>query len=76
MKVVFFETKDWERAYLRERLEEMTVVFEEPGTSPTESARNHKDADCLSPFIQSVLDASVLSKFSTVKLVATPFGRL
>jgi D-lactate dehydrogenase len=71
MKVVFFETKDWERAYLRERLEEMTVVFEEPGAPPTESARNHKDADCLSPFIQPVLDAGVLSQFSAVKLVAT-----
>lgn len=71
MKAVFFETKDWERGYLRDRLEGMTLVFEEPGTSPAESAREHKDAECLSPFIQPALDADALAKFPSVKLVAT-----
>ena len=58
MKVVFFETKDWERTYLRERLEGMELVFEEPGTLPAESAKK-------------VLDAGALAQFPKVKLVAT-----
>jgi D-lactate dehydrogenase len=71
MNVVFFETKDWERTYLRERLEGMDLVFEEPGTLPAESAKKHRDAQCLSPFIQPVLDAGALAQFPKVKLVAT-----
>src|ERR1700761_2974857 len=71
MKIVFFETKDWERAYLRERLEGTELVFEEPATLPAESAKRHGDADCLSPFIHPALDAAALAQFPKVKLVAT-----
>jgi D-lactate dehydrogenase len=71
MKVVFFETKDWERAYLCERLEGMELVFEESGKLPSQSARNHADARCLSPFIQPVLDARGLPQFPELKFVTT-----
>lgn len=71
MKVVFFETKDWERNYLRERLKEFDLVFEEPETLPTETVRNHPDAVCLSPFIRPALNSATLAQFPAVKMLAT-----
>ncbi len=71
MKVVFFETKEWEREYLRKCLGEMELVFEEAGTLPAETARRHGDAECLSPFIQPALDGSSLELFPALKFIAT-----
>lgn len=71
MKVVFLETKDWERDYLRERLQGFDLVFEEPETFPTETATSHQDVACLSPFIRPVLDAATLAQFRALKLIAT-----
>lgn len=71
MKVVFFETKDWERTYLRDRLEGIDAVFEEPETSVAETAKRHADAECISPFIHPKLDRAALALFPALKIIAT-----
>jgi len=70
MKAIFYEVKDWERLYLQQRLKDWTLHFE-AGTVEASAARDGNDADCLSVFIYSGLNQSVLAKFPSVRMIAT-----
>jgi hypothetical protein len=67
MKVAFFETKEWERGYMREGLEGMELVFEQAGRAPQDIAKIQKDAEWFSSFILPVLDVAMLSTFPAMK---------
>jgi len=58
MRVAFFEVKDWERAYLTERLPHDTTHFE-AGTLSIQ-ALAIRDIDALSVFIHSHVTPEVL----------------
>jgi hypothetical protein len=58
MRVAFFEVKDWERAYLTERLPHDTTHFE-AGTLSVQ-ALAIRDIDALSVFIHSQVTPEVL----------------
>ena len=70
MKAIFYEVKDWERLYLHERLKHWTLHFE-PGAVDAAAATVASDADCLSVFIYSTLNESVLARFPAVRMIAT-----
>ena len=69
MHVAFFEVKDWERAYLAERLPSDTVYFA-PGvlTAPAEELRG---LQALSVFIYSHVTRDVLDALPELKFIAT-----
>jgi len=71
MKTICFETKDWERSYLEKHLAVLALVFPEPGVTLADVAREHGDAECLSPFISPRLDAAGLALFPALKVIAT-----
>ena len=70
MKAAFFEVKEWERAYLAERLKDWTLQFEER-TLQAAGGQAARDVDCLSAFIYSRLDGQTLDGFPKLKLIAT-----
>jgi D-lactate dehydrogenase len=70
MKAIFYEVKDWERLYLQQRLKDWTLHFE-AGTADASADADGSDAACLSVFIYSALDETVLAKFPSVRMIAT-----
>ncbi len=70
MKAIFYEVKDWERLYLQQRLQDWTLHFE-AGTVEGSATADGNGADCLSVFIYSALNESVLAKFPSVRMIAT-----
>lgn len=70
MKVVVFETEEWEhQACLRLQPEHQVVCTRDAldeGTAP-----DHADAEAISTFVNSTLSASVLARFPALKLIAT-----
>lgn len=70
MKVAFFETKDWEQDYLRQRLPGVQVHFE---SSPIDLGHlgQVKDVGYLSVFIYSRVTAAVVAALPQLKLVAS-----
>ena len=70
MRVAFFEVKDWERDYLRERLPSAQAHFEAVPIEPAHLPQI-KDAECLSVFIYSRVNAEVIAGLPQLKLVAT-----
>jgi len=70
MRIAFFETKDWERDYLRERLPGAELHFE---AAPIETGHLEqiRDAEYLSVFIYSRVTAAVIAALPNLKLVAT-----
>ena len=80
MRVAFFEVKDWERAYLTERLPGDAAHFE-AGILPIPAAGVHlgglqvepapRDSDALSVFIYSHVTAQVLEGLPNLKFIAT-----
>ncbi len=70
MKVAFFEVKDWEREYLRERLPGHTLFFSEEKLEPG-TVSQLGDFEVLSPFIYSQITAEVLAALPRLRLVAT-----
>jgi D-lactate dehydrogenase len=69
MRVAFFEVKDWEQAYLTERLTHATTHFD-GGTLPTSGTRT-RDMDALSVFIHSQVTSQVLDALPNLKFIAT-----
>src|SRR6266853_6391635 len=69
MRVAFFEVKDWERAYLTERLPRDTAHFE-GGTLLTPGVAI-QDIDALSVFIHSQVTPQVLEALPNLKFIAT-----
>lgn len=69
MRVAFFEVKDWERAYLADRLSTDKIYFD-AGILPVPDAR-FGDVDALSVFIYSHVTREVLDGLPNLKLIAT-----
>jgi D-lactate dehydrogenase len=69
MRVAFFEVKDWERAYLAERLPSDEIHFEAGPLSAPESSLRGLEA--LSVFIYSHVTREVLEALPDLKLIAT-----
>jgi D-lactate dehydrogenase len=70
MKVAFFEIKGWEEPLLRSQLPGHELsFFHEPLT--TENALDAGDAEALSIFIYSKIDAKLLSALPKARLIAT-----
>lgn len=70
MKVVIFETEQWEhRACARLSSEHSIVCVREALNG--ETAAEHSDAEVISPFVTSRLDAEVLARLPKLKLIAT-----
>jgi D-lactate dehydrogenase len=69
MSVAFFEVKDWERAYLAERLPSDQAYFASGNlTTPVEELR---DFNALSVFIYSHVTRDVLNTLPELKFIAT-----
>jgi len=70
MKIAFFETKDWEEEYIRDRLKGHKLLFfkDELNEKITESI---KDIDLLSVFIYSKVTKQILNKLKNLKAIAT-----
>ena len=70
MNIVMFETEDWERqACVRLEPHHRVRYVAEP--LDPRNAADFSDAEVASPFVNSRLDASVLSHFPRLKLIAT-----
>ena len=70
MKIAFFEIENWEQVSLEKSLQNHQVTFHNfPLTSA--NADLAADADIVSIFIYSKIDAEVLAKLSQVKLITT-----
>ncbi|MCF7854497.1 MAG: hydroxyacid dehydrogenase [Candidatus Pacebacteria bacterium] len=72
MKIIIYEVEDWERPSFEKVAEESEheVIFV-PRPLSAENAAENSDAEIISTFIYSDLDAEVLNKFTNVKLIAT-----
>jgi D-lactate dehydrogenase len=69
MRVAFFEVKDWERAYLTERLPHETAHFD--GGPLLTPGVGIQDIDALSVFIHSQVTPQVLEGLPNLKFIAT-----
>jgi D-lactate dehydrogenase len=70
MKVAIFETEQWEhRACARLSSEHSVVCVREALNEETAAA--HGDAEVVSPFVTSRLDAELLARLPKLKLIAT-----
>jgi D-lactate dehydrogenase len=70
MKVAFFEIKDWEKEYLKQRLKDYELVFFKDTLNP-DTLTSVLDSDIISIFIYSHIDKKVLAKFKNLKAVVT-----
>jgi len=70
MKIVIFEIEIWERKAFECLQRDHDVIFEQ-GKLDEASAHNFADAEVVSTFIYSTLDAAVLSALPRLKLIAT-----
>jgi D-lactate dehydrogenase len=69
MRVAFFEVKDWERAYLTERMPRDTAHFE--GGTLSMPGAGIQDIEALSVFIHSRVTPQVLEGLPNLKFIAT-----
>lgn len=70
MKIAIFETEQWEReACLRLGGEHVVTCTDQPLNERT--AGQHSDAEVVSPFVHSKLNARVLAALPRLKLIAT-----
>ena len=71
MKIAVFEVEDWEREAFQTLSERHEITFSHGPLDSPEEAERHADAQVLSPFIYSDLDADMLRRFPALQLVAT-----
>lgn len=70
MKIALFETEQWEReACLYLQGDHQVVCSDAPLTD--RNAAEHADADIVSPFIYSKLNATTLSRLAKLRMIAT-----
>ncbi|MCB9989917.1 MAG: hydroxyacid dehydrogenase [Rhodospirillales bacterium] len=70
MKIVVFESEEWERPYFDALKEGHEVIFDaEP--IDEDSVSRYADADIVSPFVYSDLSRPVLEKLPQLKFIAT-----
>ena len=70
MKVVIFEVEDWEKEAFNDLRKEHELKFVDEQLKST-NAGQYADADVVSTFIDSQLNAEVLQQLSQLKLIAT-----
>jgi D-lactate dehydrogenase len=70
MKIGFFEIKDWEANYLKEKLATHDLYFS-PNLIDAAHLPTEKDFQVVSVFTDSKIDSKVLAAFPKLKLVAT-----
>jgi D-lactate dehydrogenase len=70
VRIAFFEVKDWEASYLKERLSQHDCIFL-ADSSNTENLARVKDVEVISPFIRSQISAEVISNLPNLRLIAT-----
>ncbi len=70
MKIAFFETKDWEEPLLKDMLKGHVLSFYSEPLS-LDNVEKAEDADILSIFIYSKVDAGTLPKLLDLKLIVT-----
>ena len=71
MKIALLEVHDWEEAYLRERVAGAHTVVVLHEVLEDKHLAQMADAEVVSPFIYSRLDAARLAKLPNLKLIAT-----
>ena len=69
--VAFFEVKDWEIAYLEERLAERFRLHFSPARLNPSQPEQWRQAWGLSPFIYSSIDSAVLETAPALEIIAT-----
>lgn len=69
MKIVFFETENWEANYLKNKLGGFDASFI-PGKLTEENVETAKDAGVISTFIDSQLTKNILEKIPNLKIIA------
>lgn len=70
MKIVVFETEEWEKETFQQLEEEVDLLMLEDKLTE-ENASEYHDADIISTFIYSTLSAAVLNQFDDLRLIAT-----
>jgi D-lactate dehydrogenase len=70
MKIAFFEVKNWEKRYLKNKLKGHQPAFYNEPLNP-ENVRKAKGAEVVSVFIYSKVGKEVLKKLPKLKLIAT-----
>tara|TARA_Y100000310_G_scaffold282789_2_gene304292 strand:- start:6248 stop:7234 length:987 start_codon:yes stop_codon:yes gene_type:complete len=70
MKIVFFETEDWEKDYLKNKLKNHNLIFSKD-ILDKKTVDSVKDADILSVFIYSKINKEILTKFKKLKAIIT-----
>ena len=71
MKTAIFELHDWEEKFVREHVDGVHEVVVFRGVLEDGDLSKIADAEIVSPFIYSRLDAARLAKLSKLKLIAT-----
>ena len=69
-KIIFYEIEDWEKDYIKERLQGFDVVFYNEHLSK-DNLKTAKDADVLGVFIYSEIGLDIMKAVSNLKLIAT-----
>lgn len=70
MKIAFFEIKDWQEEYIRERIKGHELYFTEEKLTE-KNASEFKDYDVVSVFIYSKVSKEVIGKLENLKFVTT-----
>jgi D-lactate dehydrogenase len=69
MKLIYFGHEAWEETYIKEKLPGVEIVFK-LGTAQ-EDAAGDAEAEAISIFVNSRVDATVFDKYPKLKLIAT-----
>ncbi|MBI4495421.1 MAG: hydroxyacid dehydrogenase [Deltaproteobacteria bacterium] len=70
MKIALFEVEPWERGAFEPLEKEHELIFSRQRLTP-DNARSFADAEVISPFIYSDLQASVLKQMENLRMIAT-----
>lgn len=70
MKIVFFETENWEKDYLKNQLKEADISFFEEKIS-LDNISLAKDAEIISVFTDSQITEEIISQLPKLKMIAT-----
>jgi len=70
MKIVVFETEEWELEPLRSLADGHDVDFV-PGRIKPENAADYADAEIISPFVYSSIDAQTIAALPNLRMIAT-----
>lgn len=69
-KIAFFDIESWQKEYISKKLKGNTLYFS-TGKLTKASAKKIKDYDCVSAFIYSKIDKSILDELPKLKLIST-----